>query len=55
VQVEQSYWSDALHQANARGELKFDLLPPSAPDFLDIDSRALQNSSSNNVFNATLP
>ena len=42
-------------RANANGELKFDSLPSSAPDVLDIDSLALQDSSSNNVLSTTLP
>jgi len=35
--------------------LKFDLLPSGAPDVLDIDSLALEDSSSNNVLSTTLP
>jgi len=42
-------------QADAKGALEIKSLPSSAPDILDIDSLALQNSSSNNVLSTTLP
>jgi hypothetical protein len=53
LSVNDTIVSDA--QANAKGELKVDSLLPGAPDILDIDSLALQNSSSNNVLSTTLP
>jgi hypothetical protein len=40
---------------NAGGVLEFDSLPSDAPDVLDIDNLALQNTSSNNVLSTTLP
>jgi hypothetical protein len=42
-------------QADAQGALEIDSLPSGAPDVLDIESLALQNSSSNNVLSTTLP
>jgi hypothetical protein len=53
LSVNDTIVSNAL--ADAKGELEFDSLPSSAPDVLDIDSLALQNSSSNNVLSTTLP
>src|SRR5262249_30177250 len=47
--IETSGMTDSL------GGLKFDPLPSGAPAALDIDSLAIQNSSSNNVLNTTLP
>jgi len=41
-------------QSDSNGDLEFDGLP-GAPDVLDIDSIAVQNSSSNNVLSTTLP
>jgi len=41
--------------ADSHGSLKFDSLPSGAPAILDIDSLAIQNSTSNNVLSTTLP